>query len=348
MSVTNDSPAAQEARGPRVTRLAPSPTGALHLGNARTFLVNWAMARREGWRIVLRIEDLDTPRVKPGVVDLTIDLLAWLGMDWDEGPLVQSADLLPYVEAMRVLVSRGLAYPAGSTRGELTAGGGGDEAGDGGASAPQEGAGEAFYPASMRPREMPREFERDAGAGAATGSGERPAWRFVCPAREVGFEDRFCGVQRHTPARTVGDFIVWTKRSQPAYQLAVVVDDHRQGVTDVVRGDDLLDSAARQALLYEALGFGGGPAQCHLPLVRGQDGRRLAKRHGDTRLDVYRARGVRRERVVGLVAYWCGLTGPERREMEPAEFLAGFRLDRMSRDPVVFTLEDDAWLLARR
>jgi glutamyl-tRNA synthetase len=326
-----------------VTRLAPSPTGALHLGNARTFLVNWAMARREGWRIVLRIEDLDTPRVKPGVLDLTVDLLSWLGLNWDEGPIVQSADLEPYVDAMRRLVARGLAYPAISTRRELLA----ECAGPDGASAPQEGAAEAPFPASMRPSELPREFKWAPSDTQTPADQDRPAWRFVCPEREVQFLDRFCGPQRHVPARTVGDFIVWTKRSQPAYQLAVVVDDHRQGVTDIVRGDDLLDSAARQALLYDALGLGPAPSQCHLPLVRGEDGRRLAKRHGDTRLDVYRARGVRPERVVGLVARWCGLTGDTRREMHTTEFLHAFRLDRMSKSPVVFTLEDDAWLRAQ-
>lgn len=325
----------------RVTRLAPSPTGALHLGNARTFLVTWAMARQQGWRIVLRIEDLDTPRVKPGVVDLTVDLLGWLGMDWDEGPFLQSVDLEPYADAMRLLVAAGLAYPARSTRGEL----GSDREVDGGASAPQEGSGEAFFAASKRPREMPRVFEDAAAVGAS--EGERPAWRFVCPAREVVFQDRFCGAQRHTPASTVGDFILWTKRHQPAYQLAVVVDDHRHGITDVVRGDDLLDSAARQMLLWEALGYGQVSQQCHLPLVRGSDGRRLAKRHGDTRLDQYRAAGVRRERVIGLVAYWCGLLGSERREMEVSEFLERFRLDTMAKVPVVFTMEDEAWLRAR-
>src|SRR5690349_305178 len=99
-----------------VTRLAPSPTGALHLGNARTFLVNWAVARQRGWRIVLRIEDLDTPRIKPGVIELTIELLRWLGIDWDEGPLIQSADLAPYRESMHRLARAGLIYPCELSR----------------------------------------------------------------------------------------------------------------------------------------------------------------------------------------------------------------------------------------
>lgn len=338
----DNSAAARPCRAGRATRLAPSPTGALHLGNARTFLVTWAMARQQGWRVVLRIEDLDTPRVKPGVIDLTVDLLAWLGMDWDEGPQLQSDDLEPYVVAMRSLVAKRLAYPTRAMRTDI----GSERELESGASAPQEGSGEAFFAASKRPAEMPREFEVGANSGGS--EGERQAWRFVCPAREVEFRDRFCGVQRHTPASTVGDFILWTKRHQPAYQLAVVVDDHRNGITDVVRGDDLLDSAARQMLLWEELGYERPPEQCHLPLVRGSDGRRLAKRHGDTRLDQYRAGGVTRERVIGLVAFWCGMLGTRRGEMDAGEFLDRFSLDRMSRDPVVFSMEDEAWLRARR
>lgn len=315
---------------PLATRLAPSPTGALHLGNARTFLVNWALARQRGWRLVLRIEDLDTPRVKPGIVDLTVDLLRWLGMDWDTGPLVQSADPKPHLAAMRTLAERGLVYPSSLTRTQIEAA----------ANAPQEGGHEAVFPASLRPAGRPAAFSDDA-----------PSWRFATPPGEVDFRDDFAGPVAFDVARVIGDFIVWTRRDagrpgQPAYQLAVVVDDARQGVTHVVRGDDLLDSAARQLLLYRALGLSPEPTYLHLPLVRGSDGRRLAKRHGDTRLDTYRANGVPPERVVGLVAHWCGLT---RRPtaMSAAEFLASFRLDTVPRSAITFTPEDHAWLVAR-
>jgi glutamyl-tRNA synthetase len=312
-----------------VTRLAPSPTGALHLGNARTFLVNWALARQGGWRIVLRIEDLDTPRVKPGVVELTIELLQWLGIDWDQGPIIQSADLSPYVAAMETLAREGLVYPCELTRTQIEAA----------ASAPQEGSHELVFPASLRPATRPRKFE-DAHA----------SWRFVVPQLEVGYEDQFSGPQRWCPARTIGDFVVWTRREpdkpgQPSYQLAVVVDDARQGVTQVIRGDDLLESAARQLLLYRALGLSPEPAYTHLPLVKGADGKRLAKRHGDTRLDTYRARGVRPERVIGLVAHWCGL-GPLR-EMTSNEFQSGLDLRRMSGEPITFLPEHESWLFGR-
>jgi len=311
------------AHGVHRTRVAPSPTGALHLGNARTFLVNWAMARQRGWRIVLRIEDLDTPRVKPGTIEQTIDLLAWLGMDWDEGPVVQSADLAPYADAMHRLAHAGRVYPAPQSRREI----------DRAASAPQEGAREARFPPELRPDERPRRFE-PAG----------DPWRFAVEPGPVSFEDGFAGRCDPDPASEVGDFIVWTRSDLPAYQLAVVVDDARQGIDRIVRGDDLIGSAGRQLLLHRALGLGPEPAYWHLPLVRGEDGRRLAKRHGDTRLDTYRSRGVPPERVIGLCGFWCGIA-PARRAMDLMEFREAFDLTIMDRRDVIFSAEDDAWLI---
>ncbi|MFM9958719.1 MAG: glutamate--tRNA ligase family protein [Phycisphaerales bacterium] len=309
-----------------VTRLAPSPTGALHLGNARTFLVNWALARRFGWRIVLRIEDLDGPRVKAGAVESAIDTLRWLGMDWDDGPIIQSADLSPYVAAMHALASRGLVYPSDLSRAEIEAS----------ASAPQEGGpAESRFPAELRPARdtFPAEFDQP----------ER-GWRFAVPDEEVTFDDGFAGPQRHSPSETVGDFVVWTKRGQPSYQLAVVVDDIRHGVTDVVRGDDLLDSTARQLLLYRALGHDYTPRWTHLPLVVGQDGKRLAKRHGDTRVSNYRETGTVPERVIGLLAAWCGLAARPR-AMSAPEFKDAFSLATMPHERTVFTAEHHAWLM---
>ena len=316
----------------QVTRLAPSPTGALHLGNARTFLITWALARRLGWRIILRIEDLDTPRVKPGAAAGLIDTLRWLGIDWDDpppgappdNPLVQSNDLEPYRAAMRSLASRALVYPSALTRAQVEAA----------ASAPQEGAHDTPFPAHLRPPLAPLPF--DAAA-------ETTNWRFAVPDEPVAFTDAFAGPQSITVAATVGDFVVWTKRAQPAYQLAVVVDDHRQRVTQVVRGDDLLDSAARQLLLYRALGLTPEPAYTHLPLVRGEDGRRLAKRHGDTRIDHYRALGVPAEAVIGLIAHWS-IPGAPREPMSAAAFSESFQLSRMPPEPVTFHPEDDQWL----
>lgn len=310
---------------PAVTRLAPSPTGALHLGNARTFVINWALARRAGARIVLRIEDLDGPRVKPGAAEACIETLRWLGLDWDEGPLVQSADLAPYREAMRRLASFGLAYPSDLTRGELEAA----------ASAPQEGVGETRFPPELRPPPGPREFD-DAESN----------WRFRTPDVAVEFNDGFAGPKRLCPFERVGDFVVWTKRAQPAYQLAVVVDDHRQGVTSIVRGDDLLDSAARQLLLYRALSLAPEPAYCHLPLVRGSDGRRLAKRHGDTRIETYRRAGVPPEAVIGLLAAWSGVLQRDRpAAMTAREFASALAIGTIPRRDITFLPEDHQWLM---
>lgn len=319
----SDRIAAESASGViQTTRLAPSPTGALHLGNARTFVVNWAIARQRGWRIVLRVEDLDTPRVKAGAIEQTIDLLRWLGLDWDEGPLIQSDDLSNYVDAMRSLAQRGLAYPCELTRTQI------EQA----ASAPHEGDEETVFLPSLRPEIRERAFE-DTGSN----------WRIVVEPGEITFDDSFVGAQAFDPSREIGDFVIWTKRRCPAYQLAVVVDDAAQGVTQVVRGDDLLPSAARQLLLARALGLSPEPAYTHLPLVRGADGRRLAKRHGDTRLTHYRDRGVRPERVLGLLASWSGVSGtPE--PMDAGAFLGAFSLDTMPPSDVTFTPEHDAWL----
>ncbi len=305
----------------QITRIAPSPTGALHLGNARTFLINWALARQNNWSIILRIEDLDTPRVKPGVIDQTIDTLTWLGIDWDTGPIIQSTDLPNHHAAMESLASNKLVYPCTLTRSQIEAA----------ASAPNEGDHETRFDPSLRPTQIPSSFN-DAGTN----------WRLVVQPNTIEFTDTFLGLQSFDPSTTTGDFVVWTQRSCPSYQLAVVVDDHHQSITHIVRGDDLIDSATRQITLQRALGY-TTPQYTHLPLVRGQDGRRLAKRHGDTRIDHYRSSGTTQEHIIGLMAFWCGLT-PQRSKMSPADFLGAFDLDTLPKDDIIFTPEDDQWL----
>lgn len=288
------------------------------------------MAQRHGWRVVLRIEDLDGPRIKPGAVESIEATFRWLGIGWSGQPIVQSADLSPYFEAMKSLAARGLVYPCELTRAEIEAA----------ASAPQETAvgasAEVRFPASLRPVDwnMPRAFS-DMGTN----------WRFATPSAAVEFQDRFVGTgpTKINPSETIGDFIVWTKRGTPAYQLAVVVDDARQVVTEVVRGADLVDSAARQILLYESLGLTPRPRYTHVPLVVGTDGRRLAKRHGDSRVEMYREAGVPAEAVIGLMGFWSGITG-RRSRLSCREFVDGFDLRRLPRGPAVFTAEDDVWL----
>jgi len=305
-----------------ITRIAPSPTGALHLGNARTFLVNWAMARQQGWTVILRIEDLDTPRVKPGVIDQTIETLRWIGIDWDGDPIIQSNDLPHHRLAMEFLADHRLVYPCDLTRSQI----------ESASSAPNEGDHETWFDPSLRPALIPSVFD-DTGTN----------WRLKVDPGMVAFEDRFVGQQAHDPSKTVGDFVVWTRRKTPSYQLAVVVDDHRQGVTEIVRSDDLLNSTARQILLQRVLKYLPPPNYTHLPLVRGPDGRRLAKRHGDTRIDHYRTIGTSPEQIIGLLGHWCGIS-QTREKMSAMDFLAGFDLDRLPREDIVLTPEDDQWL----
>jgi len=247
-------------------------------------------------------------------------------MDWDEGPFVQSADLAPYRDAMQRLAERGCVYPSAESRGEI-----GDAVA---VSAPQEGARESIFPAARRPATRPTRFVSE---------GAEANWRFATPAGVVEFRDGIAGAQRHVPEETIGDFVVWTKPDQPSYQLAVVVDDARQGVTQIVRGNDLLDSAARQLLLMQPLGISPAPAYYHLPLVRGQDGKRLAKRHGDTRVETYLQAGVSARRIVALLARWSGVRDAGE-ELAAEEFVRRFDLAALPLDDVVFTMRDDQWL----
>lgn len=308
---------------PLVSRLAPSPTGSLHLGNARTFLINWALARKQGWRLLMRIEDLDGPRIKRNAAAEMLDLLSWLGIDYDGEVAHQSRHLEPYRAAMRALAERGLVYRCDLTRSEIELA----------ASAPQEGSHELRFPQQLRPTDRAAFDFRDELAG----------YRFVAANEVIEVDDCVHGRSTHRPFDEIGDFIVWTKRATPSYQLAVVVDDHRQGVTDVVRGDDLLPSAARQTLLYRALGF-APPRWWHVPLVLGPDGMRLAKRHGDARIATYRAAGVTAERIIGLLAWWSG-TIPQPQEMPAEDFRQAFTIATLPRMPITLRPEDLAWLL---
>jgi glutamyl-tRNA synthetase len=310
------------------TRLAPSPTGALHLGNARTFLITWAMARKAGMRIILRMEDLDGPRIKTGADAQAISDLTWLGINWDNTDIrYQRADLSRYIHAMKTLASKRLVYPCACTRKEIQSA----------QSAPHASDHELRYPGTCRCR-----------LGTLAFTGQEPGtdnWRMIVPDEPVAVDDAFAGMHTFNIQHSVGDMIVWTKAGLPSYQLAVVVDDFDQGVTDVIRGDDLLDSGARQTLIYQALGLGRVPRWHHLPLVLGPDGKRLAKRHGDTRVAWYREQGVSAEKVIGLIAWWSGAQ-PGRAPMSAIDFADRFDIQKLSRTPCTFTPEDHQWLLS--
>jgi len=268
-----------------ITRLAPSPTGAQHLGNARTYLINWLMTRQRGGQIVLRIEDIDSPRIKPGASEQALEDLRWLGLTWDAGPIVQTQRISLYAQALKRLQARELVYPCTCTRSDV------EQA----ASAPHADGIEPTYSGTCAVRRV---------ADAANLTNAPFAWRFRVGSVPA-FIDGFRGRVALTREQIGGDFVVWKTLGTPAYQLAVVVDDADNGITCVVRGDDLVSSTPRQLLLYHALDL-PAPNFVHVPLVVGPDGRRLAKRHGDTRLSSLRAAGVSAEQVLGLLAWSCG------------------------------------------
>jgi glutamyl-tRNA synthetase len=303
-------------------RFAPSPTGPLHLGNARTALVAWLAARAAGGAYVMRLEDLDGPRVRPGAEAELLAELRWLGLDWDEGPDVggalgpyrQSERGERYAAALERLRAAGLVYPCFCSRAEIAAA----------AQAPHGPSDEGpRYPGTCREL-SPAEVARRSAL-------RRPAWRFRVAPGPVGFEDGVHGARTFDVEAEVGDFVVARADGVPAYQLAVVVDDAAMAMSDVVRGDDLLASTARQLLLYRALGL-APPRFAHVPLVVGEDGARLAKRHGARSLGELRAAGAAPEAVAGLLAASAGLA-PEGARLAPRALVAGFSLARLPRGP---------------
>ena len=310
-------------------RFAPSPTGSLHVGNARTALLAWLHARAAGGSFVMRVEDLDFGRVRPGIMEAQLDELRWLGLDWDEGPdaggphapYVQSQRVERYEDALRRLAASGLLFACGCSRRDIAAA----------ASAPHAGDEGPRYAGMCREHAVPA----DAPALTRWAVSEY-ALRFrLAEDEEVCFEDGVHGRACFRPAADTGDFVVRRKDGVAAYQLAVVVDDAAMGITDVVRGGDLLGSTARQLLLFRALGL-PEPRYTHVPLLLGADGERLAKRHGAVSLTELRREGIAPEAVVGWLASTCGLAAPGER-LPAAELVPRFSIDRIPSTPYVVT-----------
>lgn len=306
----------KEANEP-VGRLAPSPTGLLHLGHARTFALAWAHVRARRGRVVLRLEDLDASRCRAEWVSGILRDLEWLGLDWD-GPVIYQSSRL---EALRAASSKlelsGAAYACVCTRADLNSA----------VSAPQRGSLEQRYPGTCRDR-----FQSSAAARAQ--SGRDPALRFRTPEGEIAFVDAIAGAQSHDVAAEVGDFLICNRANIPSYQLAVVVDDADQGITEVFRGDDLLSSTPRQIALQRALGL-PPPRWLHVPLVLDANGRRLAKRADDLSLRTLRELGTDPRAILGWVAASAGFALSER---STSNQLAGvFDLAQLSRKPVYLT-----------
>ena len=300
-----------------VGRLAPSPTGRLHLGHAWSFLLAWWHIRSRGGRIMLRIEDLDAERAKNEFIDAAIEDLRWLGLDWDGEPYVQSSGITDIAAASQKLLEIGLAYPCVCTRKEIQAA----------ASAPQGNEQTAPYPGTCRGK-----FETLAAAERSTG---RPAaLRFRVPDQKIHIEDGILGDYEINPTTAFGDFPIMRHHGLPAYQLAVVVDDARHGVTEVMRGADLLESAARQWLLQEALDY-DHPSWWHVPLVCDENGRRLAKRSDDLSIARLRNAGIDPRRVVAWVAHQAGMEVPS--QIDAREVLCTFEIARLPRNEIRIT-----------
>jgi glutamyl/glutaminyl-tRNA synthetase len=300
-------------------RLAPSPTGYLHLGHARTFWIAWQRARAAGGKLIFRNEDLDYQRCRPEFVHAMYEDLRWLGLDWDEGPdLAPGGPFAPYaqsqrrnfyLEAWRRLRDTGLIYPCTCSRKDLEralsapheeplhnfsedpgaqapspAGVKGSPTQPGKASLPSAPDDELPYPGTCRGK---------AATASAWSSPAGVSWRFRVPDSEtVSFTDGHFGRQQFTTGRDFADFLLWRRDDIPAYQLAVVVDDAAMQITEVVRGADLLKSTARQLLLLRALGY-PVPSFFHCPLLRDEHNLRLAKRHDALSLRKLRERGVK-------------------------------------------------------
>jgi glutamyl-tRNA synthetase len=278
-------------------RLAPSPTGYLHVGHVRTFATAWRRARDAGGVLVMRMEDLDPERSRPEYAQAALDDLHWLGIDWDEGPDVggpfgpyaQSERGAVYLATWKRLREGGFIYPCRCSRKDLAAA----------LSAPHEGAGRAqdpddelIYPGTCRPPHT---------GGVAGDLGNQPGgqnWRFRVPDGEtIEFEDGNLGRQRFVAGVDFGDFLVWRRDGAPSYQLACVADDAAMRITEVVRGADLLKSTARQILLNRALGY-SDPKWFHCDLSVDEQGRRLAKRHDALSIRELRRKGVTRTEIL--------------------------------------------------
>jgi glutamyl-tRNA synthetase len=280
-------------------RFAPSPSGTLHMGNLRTALLSWLFIRCSGGRYILRIEDLDRPRVRPGSTDTILEDLRWLGLDWDEGPDIggeyapytQSERLSIYEHYLKQLQDRGLIYPCYCTRAEVA---------QAASITQQDEHSERRYPGTCRSLSTRQQKQYEA-------QGRRPALRFrVDDERVVHFHDLLRGLQQQQVQQSIGDFIVKRADGIFAYQFAVVVDDGLMRINQVVRGDDLLSSTARQILLFETLGF-PVPAFAHMPLLRDEQGQRMAKRTNSSGLTPYKEAGITPEIVVGKLAASCNL-----------------------------------------
>ncbi len=312
-------------------RYAPSPTGHLHLGNARTALLAYWQVKSQNGQFVMRTEDLDSQRSRPEFVQANLDELRWLGLSWDEGtdsggpyaPYLQSERFGLYQRALGTLQASNRLFECYLSRKDL----------QGVASAPH-GSG-AFYGEEQRKLNERVKVQKQR-------EGKTPSLRFLVEPQTLTFYDEILGDVTLNPAEDTGDFVVRRADGEWAYQLAVVVDDMAMNITHVLRGDDLLPSTGAQLLLYEAL-KADPPMFAHVPLLLDTDGSRLAKRRGSLTLTALKEAGVKPKRVVGLLALTLGLLErPQEAHIE--DFARTFRLETIRREPFKLTEDLLAWL----
>ena len=305
---------------PAAGRFAPSPSGRIHLGNILCCLLAWLSARQKGGKVILRIEDLDAARCPRKYAVQMLEDLRWLGLNWDEGPEIggpdgpyfQSERTALYQAALEKLAAQGLVYPCFCTRAELHA-----------ASAPHREDGQTIYPGTCR--------HLTAEAATERARTRRPALRLRVPEETWGFTDGHMGSYHEDLTRDCGDFLLRRSDGLFAYQLAVVVDDAAMGVTEVVRGGDLLDSTPRQLYLYHLLGL-TPPAFYHFPLLLAPNGRRLSKRDADAGLEELRPQ-MTAETLLGKLAFLGGFH-PSAAPCRAEELLDEFDWDRVPRQDV--------------
>lgn len=293
-----------------IGRFAPTPSGRMHLGNVFAFLIAWLSVKSRDGSIVLRMEDLDTQRTSDEFAQILREDLRWLGLTWDSEQTPQSQRSTVYDRYFEKLQGEGLLYPCYCTRSQLH-----------NVNAPHRSDGTYVYPGTCR----------HLSAAERAAFGRAPAWRVVVPDRIWGFEDLLQGKFTQNLREDCGDFVVRRADGCYVYQLAVVVDDGEAGVTEVVRGEDLLGSVPRQMYLQEKFGF-PHPAYGHVPLLLAPDGRRLSKRDMD--LDLGRLRQqLKPEELIGSLAASCGLL--ERFEpISAAELSAIFSWEKLKKEDI--------------
>ena len=292
-------------------RFAPSPSGRMHLGNVFSAMLAWLSVRAAGGEMVLRMEDLDPDRCRQAYAQQLREDLLWLGLDWDREQTPQSCRSDAYESAFEELRRQGHVYPCYCSRADLHA-----------ASAPHTVDGRLLYAGTCRHL---TEEERQQKT-------KMPAWRLEVPEQKYGFTDRLQGPYAENLARDCGDFIIRRADGVFAYQLAVVVDDAAGGITEVVRGRDLLESTPRQLYLYELLDT-KPPEFCHVPLLLAADGRRLSKRDGDLDMGSLRQNYTPAE-ILGFLAGLCGLI-PTGETVRAEELIGCFSWNSLRREDVI-------------